>query len=187
MINWSATATHRFTISVKYTQSWKSTTTTTQTTKKQYWHFASKIIPALHKLVQSTQQNINIPVSYQTVLCTISSARTLLSQHYMSFVQMQDIYMTKSGQDATKWNSRRILPWLFLFSLLGTKWNHSKMTCEWKNLSHNLLYTVFRRDWVRFSQVTASICKIQCKELKYANVFRVFSIFAKYLWNLSRL
>jgi len=44
------------------------------------------------------------------------------------------IYMTKSGQDATKWNSRRILPRLFS---LGTKWNHSKMTCEWKNLSHN--------------------------------------------------
>jgi len=55
-----------------------------------------------------------------------------------------------------------------------------------ENLSHYLL-TLLRMDWVCFSQVTASICKIQCKELKYANVFRVFSIFAKYLWNLSRL
>jgi len=135
MINWSATATHRFTISVKYTQSWKlttTTTTTTQTTKKQYWHFVSKMIPALHKLVQSTQQNINIPVSYQTVLCTISSARTLLSQHYMSFVQMQDIYMTKSGQDATKWNSRRILPRLFLWEQneIIPRWLVSGKTCH---------------------------------------------------------
>ena len=134
-VKWSSTATHRFTISVKYTQSWKLTTTTT---KKQYWHFVLKMIPALHNLVQTTQQNIDIPVPYQTVLCTISSARTLLSQSITRHLSKCKIYMTKSGQDATKWNSRRILPRTLPLPL-GTKWNHSKMTCEWKNLSHNLL------------------------------------------------
>ena len=135
-VKWWSTATHRFTISVKCTQSWKLTTTTTQTTKKQYWHFVSKMIQALHNLVQTTQQNIDIPVPYQTVLCTISSARTLLSQSITRHLSKCKIYMTKSGQDATKWNSRRILP--DSSSSSGNKMkSFQDDLCEWKNLSHN--------------------------------------------------
>lgn len=83
---------------------------------------------------------------------------------------------TISGQHTPKWNSREVLPQVNIKSFQNN--------FEWKLVT---LFTFTRRDWVCFSQVTASICKIQCKELKYANVFRVFSIFTKYLWNLSRL
>ena len=67
----------------------------------------------------------------------IISQNAFVPEHYTSFVQMQNIHDKVRARCYKVKFKKDFAPILPL--PLGTKWNHSKMTCEWKNLSHNLL------------------------------------------------
>ena len=131
-------ATHRFTISVKCTQSWKLTTTTTQTTKKQYWQFVLKmywlytnwfkphnriLIYQSHTkpfYVQYHQPERFCPRALH-VICP-NAKYTWQSPGKMLQSEIQEGFCPDSSSSS------------------GNKMkSFQDDVCEWKNLSHNLL------------------------------------------------